>query len=102
MNGYIFFIETYSGERTEWAYLSKQVAQAMLAATDRALPANVREYGWDDCTEGYREPIQHFVIDKQHVNAGRSAGETLGGRYEIYVACVGKDNAKTFDEWLNT
>jgi rhamnose utilization protein RhaD (predicted bifunctional aldolase and dehydrogenase) len=57
MNGYTFWIETYSGERTEWTRLSKTVALRMYAATGAATPDNVVRYGWDDCTEGYAEPV---------------------------------------------
>lgn len=81
MNGYIFWTETLSGERTEWTHLTKTVAQRMHTTTNKNTPPNLRRWGWDNCTEGYRE--------------------TLGDRYDNYVACVGKD-AKTFDEWLNT
>jgi len=97
MNGYIFWTETLSGERTEWTHLTKTVAQRMHTTTNKNTPPNLRRWGWDNCTEGYREPAT--------VNTGgckpEYSRETLGDRYNNYVACVGKE-AKTFDEWLNS
>jgi hypothetical protein len=91
MNGYIFWTETLSGERTEWLLDLKEDAVHMHTTTNKSTPPNLRRWGWDDCTEGYREPA---TINNRF--------ETLGDRYNNYVACVGRANAKTFDEWLNS
>ena len=91
MNGYIFWTETLSGERTEWTHLTKTVAQRMHTTTNKNTPPNLRRWGWDDYTEGFREAV---TINNRF--------ETLGDRYDNYVACVGRANAKTFDEWLNS
>jgi hypothetical protein len=91
MNGYIFWTETLSGERTEWTHLTKTVAQRMHTTTNKNTPPNLRRWGWDDCTEGYREPA---TINNRF--------ETLGDRYNKYVERVGWAAAKSFDEWLNS
>lgn len=57
MNNYAFWIETYEGDHVEWAHLSKQTAVRMYAATKACCPDNVKRFGWDDCTEGYAEPV---------------------------------------------
>jgi hypothetical protein len=54
---YSFFIETYTGERTEWAHLTKTAALTMYRTTDKGSPDNVKRYGWADHTEGYAEPV---------------------------------------------
>jgi hypothetical protein len=53
---YSFWIETDTGEHTEWAHLTKAQALAMYRTTDKGSPDNVKRYGWVDHTEGYAEP----------------------------------------------
>jgi hypothetical protein len=89
---YSFWIETDTGEYLQWRGLTKTVAQRMYATTNKSTPDNLRRWGWEDHTEGYAEPV-----DQNNIGEGK-----LQDRYNNYVACVGKDNAKTFDEWLNT
>ena len=43
---YSFWIETESGERTEWRCLTAKQALSMYNATDKRLPHNVVRYGW--------------------------------------------------------
>lgn len=92
MNGYTFWIETDTGEYLEWNSLTKTVAQRMYATTNKNTPANLRRWGWNDCTEGYTEPVDQNNL----------SDDGLRSRYELYVSCVGVTEAKTFDEWLNT
>lgn len=48
MKYYVFWVETETGERTEWRCLTARQALNMYSATDKRLPHNVVRYGWGE------------------------------------------------------
>ena len=53
--GYLFFIETASGERVEWRGLSRQMAVRMFNATGRCAVA--KRWGWEEEKEPLSIPL---------------------------------------------
>lgn len=48
MKYYVFWIETDSGERTEWRGLTAKQAMTMYEATSNRTPNSVRRFGWGE------------------------------------------------------
>jgi len=48
MKYYVFWIETDSGERTEWRGLTAKQAMTMYESTNNRTPYSVRRYGWEE------------------------------------------------------
>lgn len=44
---YAFYITTTSGEVVEWRGLTLKQAKTMQTLTDKHLPLNVKNYGWE-------------------------------------------------------